>query len=105
MVCECGCQKLGTSGFQLSKPEGDFYLFPRLNHLKFELEENGINTSTELTEYLMNEYQIVVLPGTSFGLHPSDLTFRMPMVDYDGDKIMQAYRDSIFDKFNSSAND
>jgi aspartate/methionine/tyrosine aminotransferase len=103
LIGDFAYQKMSKAGFNVLKPEGAFYLFPRVNQLRFELEERGISTSVDLCNYFMQEYQIAALPGTSFGLPAQELCFRLSLVDYRGNRVMKAYqqgdlvRDTIAD--------
>ncbi len=49
-------------GFEVWKPLGAFYMFPRVKKL---LDEAGM-TSKDLATKLLEEYGVVVLPGTAF---------------------------------------
>ncbi|MHA2168589.1 MAG: pyridoxal phosphate-dependent aminotransferase [Candidatus Kariarchaeaceae archaeon] len=90
LIGDFAYEKLVRAGFNLVKPEGAYYLFPRVNQLRFELEERGISTSVDLCNYFMQEYQIAALPGTSFGLPAQELCFRLSLVDYRGNRVMKA---------------
>jgi aspartate aminotransferase len=56
------------SGISCFKPEGAFYVFPNVKGLLGKTY-NGktINTTTELTEYLLETAKIAVVPGEAFG--------------------------------------
>jgi aspartate aminotransferase len=58
----------GIEGLQLSRPEGAFYLFPKISSF-FGKEYNGhqINTADDLSMYLVNEAQVSTVAGTGFG--------------------------------------
>ena len=49
-------------GFEVWKPAGAFYIFPRIKKL---LDEVGMD-SRDFALYLLNNYGVVVLPGTAF---------------------------------------
>jgi len=49
-------------GFEVWKSKGAFYMFPRVAKL---LNEVGMNVE-EFVDYLLNNYYVVVLPGTAF---------------------------------------
>ena len=51
-------------GFECRPGEGTFYAFPRVTGA---LERLGIGSDTELTEHLLNEANVAVVPGSAFG--------------------------------------
>ena len=85
-------EKLKNAGYEVPRPEGAFYLMPSLNHLKSELADIGIETSRDLSDYLLEHYYVAVLEGFAFGLPKEDLAFRIAYVDYDGQKALLNYR-------------
>jgi aspartate aminotransferase len=55
-------------GVQINKPEGAFYLFPKIS--SFFGKHNGselINTADDLVMYLVNEAKVSTVAGTGFG--------------------------------------
>jgi len=52
-------------GFECRQGEGTFYAFPRVSGAISSL---GLSDDTELTEYLINEANVAVVPGSAFGL-------------------------------------
>lgn len=58
------CEWLGTdSCFRFVKPAGAFYLFPDVSEL---LSPNGVRTTTELAQRLLDRVQVAVTPGEAF---------------------------------------
>ena len=55
--------------FEVDKPMGAFYLFPRISEL-FGQSFNGvrIENSLDLAEYLLEQALVSVVPGTAFGM-------------------------------------
>ena len=51
-------------GFECRPGEGTFYAFPRVTGA---LERLGLGSDTELTELLLNEADVAVVPGSAFG--------------------------------------
>ena len=49
---------------KITKPEGAFYLFPYLG----EAIKGKFNSTYEFSEYLIEKFHVVVVPGESFGL-------------------------------------
>ena len=56
-------------GFQCRRGEGTFYAFPRI---RGALDARGMATDVEMVEYLLNEADVVCVPGSAFGA-PSHL--------------------------------
>jgi aspartate aminotransferase len=52
------------AGFECRAGEGTFYAFPRITRA---LDKLGIASDTDFTEFLINEADVAVVPGTAFG--------------------------------------
>ena len=52
-------------GIECMKGDGAFYAFPKVTGLIDKLE--GVNNDTELAEYLINEAEVALVPGSAFG--------------------------------------
>ena len=55
-------------GVEVVKPEGTFFIFPDISSF-FGKSANGkaINNSTDISEYLVEQAKVVVIPGVAFG--------------------------------------
>lgn len=51
-------------GLEIVKPEGAFYMFPKINSFGM--------TDVEIVEYLMDEVGVVGVPGSTFGKFGED---------------------------------
>jgi aspartate aminotransferase len=51
-------------GVECAEPRGAFYAFPNVSAV---LGNNGLRTSLELSERLLAEAQVAVVPGEAFG--------------------------------------
>ena len=51
-------------GFECRPGEGTFYAFPRVQQA---IEARGLENDVEFTEFLLNEADVAVVPGTAFG--------------------------------------
>jgi len=51
-------------GFECRPGEGTFYAFPRVQQA---IEARGLENDVEFTEFLLNEAEVAVVPGTAFG--------------------------------------
>jgi aspartate aminotransferase len=72
--------------------QGAFYNYPDFDPLRSALLEAGVKSSKDLSEYLINTYGLVTLPGVAFGAAPDNLTLRVSGCDYDGEKALAAFQ-------------
>ena len=86
-------QRLHNMNITTPKPEGGFYCFINFEHYRNLLLPKGIKTSAELSEVLLNEANIAMLPGVDFGRKPEELVFRIAYVDFDGEKALEVAGD------------
>lgn len=86
---ECASILCG-SGLRVHPPAGAFYLFLDFSPFAEPLRERGITTSDTLCERLLIETGVAILPGSSFGRPPGELTARMAYVDFDGARALTA---------------
>ena len=78
-------------GLNCPKPQGAFYLFPDFENFKDKLKSRGISSSIELTESLLNEAGVALLPGTDFYLPNDFFGVRVASVDYNGEKVLEDF--------------
>lgn len=64
-------------GIRCPQPEGGFYMMPDFNRWRSALANRGVETSSDLTQYLLEEYRLAALPGVVFGLPPEQLSIRL----------------------------
>ena len=79
---------LQQEGFKVPTPQGGFYLFPSFTPFRERLLQRGISTSIQLSERLLEETGVAVLPGSEFGRPPEELTIRLAFVDFDGARAL-----------------
>jgi len=81
---------LRGAGITVNDPEGGFYLF--LNFEKFEdsMNEQGVETSNDLTSKLLSETGVAILPGKDFSRPVTELTARLAFVNFDGGNALEA---------------
>ncbi|SDD23221.1 pyridoxal phosphate-dependent aminotransferase [Glycomyces harbinensis] len=66
------------AGCEVETPQGGFYVWPDFGPVRAVLAERwGVATSEDLARVLLDEFGVVVLPGTAFGDDPSSLTLRV----------------------------
>jgi len=75
---------LGEAGLRVARPRGAFYLFLDATPLADRLRARGITSGEALTERLLEETGVAILPGSAFGRDPAELTARLAYVDFDG---------------------
>jgi len=83
------------SGLKISQMDGGFYFFLDASDMRDKLAGLGISTSNDLANYLLDEYNLASLPGSSFGRSPNELSLRFSFVDFDGAEIMRYNLDNI----------
>ena len=55
------------AGLACRPPTAAFYLYPDFERLQAPLAERGIATGVELSEHLLEEFGVAVLPAEAFG--------------------------------------
>jgi aspartate aminotransferase len=66
-VSEVAYAVVTDAGLACRKPSAAFYLYPDFEPLQAPLAERGITTSAELSEHLLEDFAVAVLPGAAFG--------------------------------------
>ena len=58
-------------GISCLKPEGAFYVFPSCKNFLGCVSQSGkvINSSIDFASYLLEDYNLAVVPGEAFGLN------------------------------------
>ena len=85
-------------GIQCAQPQGAFYMMPNFDRWREPLAQHGVTTSTELAHFLLDQYQLALLPGTVFGVPAQELSLRLAtsFVDMETDEkaetILAAWR-------------
>jgi len=83
-------QRVAEAGISCVRPAGAFYLFPDFQTISEPLVKAGITNSLELCKFLLEEFGVAALPGSTFGRHPAELSVRLAVVDYDGEAAIEA---------------
>jgi len=65
------------AGADCREPQGGFYCYPDLTSHAGRMAATGVTTSAELSEVLLDRYNVGVLPGTAFGDDPDRLAVRV----------------------------
>jgi aspartate/methionine/tyrosine aminotransferase len=69
--------RLAEAGIACAEPSGAFYLFPNFGRWKKPLAALGLQTSSDLAQYLLERCELATLPGSAFGSPPEDLCLRL----------------------------
>jgi aspartate aminotransferase len=89
-LCGALVERLSGAGIRIAAPAGAFYLFPDFSPLAPSLAEKGIAGSPALTQRLLEETGVAILPGSDFARPPAELTARLAYVDFDGTRALAA---------------
>ena len=84
--------KLTQIGIECTEPCGAFYLMIGFNAYRKQLNTLGIFTSEKLSNYILKTYQVALLPATDFYFEEEELFFRLAFVDFDGRKVLNAFK-------------
>jgi len=68
---------LNEMGIQCAQPGGGFYMTPNFDRWREPLAEQGVTTSTQLASFLLEKYQLALLPGAAFGIPEHELSLRL----------------------------
>jgi aspartate aminotransferase len=83
--------KLKGVNIECTVPQGAFYMMIGFNKFKNKIGSLGISTSEELSNHILEKYNVALLPASDFYFREEDLFFRLAFVDFDGQKVMRAY--------------
>ena len=73
------------------KPEGAFYLFPDFQNHQTKLNQRDISDCAQLTENLLENAKVAVLPGNDFYMDSENLCVRVASVDYSGPDVLKHF--------------
>lgn len=77
-------ERLRDANLVVGDPDGAFYLFPDFRAFRRQMKAQGITTSAQMCERLLDDVGVATIPGSSFGRSPGELTLRLSYVDFDG---------------------
>lgn len=83
-------EMLAGAGVRVHAPAGAFYLFLDFSPLAQRLAERGIRDGPALTNALLDETGVALLPGAAFARPEEELTARLAYVDFDGARALAA---------------
>ncbi len=73
-------------------PQGAFYMLVDFEIYRSKLLPLGIKNAESLCTYLLTNEKIALLPGQDFYFDNKSLTCRLAFVDFDGEKVYNAYK-------------
>lgn len=88
--------KLKGVSIECTEPQGAFYMMIGFNKFKNEINSLGISTSEELSNHILEKFNVALLPVSDFYFPESELFFRLAFVDFDGQKAIRAYNSRPF---------
>ncbi len=80
-------------GVETTNPDGGFYLYVDFNAFRERFKRLGIETAGQLANELLQLEHVALLPGDALLLPEDDLSFRCSYVDYDGEEVLQSWRE------------
>lgn len=83
-------ERLRAAGGEVIEPKGAFYLFPNFDGLRERLRARGIDSGEQLCRKALDEAGVAMLPGTVFGRPVQELSARIALVDFDGERALRA---------------
>jgi aspartate aminotransferase len=91
LIAEYVHEKLSKFGIECTIPQGAFYLMIGFNKFKTKIKDKlNIDNSADLAIYILDNYNVALLPGLDFYFKPEDLFFRLAYVDFDGKNLIES---------------
>lgn len=85
-------QSLKSVGIDCTKPQGAFYMMIGFENFKDKFLALGIENSNQLADFLLENYSVALLPSTDFYFQKEELFFRLAFVDFNGEKVLEAFK-------------
>jgi aspartate aminotransferase len=89
-------ERLAEVGVDCTTPQGAFYMIVGFNKFKGKINSLGINTSEELANHILKNYNAALLPASEFYFKNEELFFRLAFVDFDGVEVKKAFEINPF---------
>ncbi|MEO0340169.1 MAG: aminotransferase class I/II-fold pyridoxal phosphate-dependent enzyme [Bacteroidota bacterium] len=80
--------RLATQQIFCPSPRGGFYLMPDFSFHQNTLAKQGIRSSQQLCDFILEELKVALLPLSDFGMPDHFLGCRLSYVDFDGKKAL-----------------
>ena len=81
-------QQLIQHNIEVVKPDGGFYILADFAHYREALLRNGIGSSAQLGQQMLDKTGVAALPGSDFGFQ-RELLLRFAFVDFDGASLLK----------------
>ncbi len=83
-------QQFAAAGADVTAPQGAFYIYPDLAPFRQHLDARwGVHSGVDLSELLLDEFAVGVLPGSALGDGKKELRFRVATSQLYGDTEQQ----------------
>ena len=92
---------LSDMGLMCTEPEGAFYITVNFDRYRTALLRLGIENSSQLCKYLLNEYSIATLAGSDFGIPEKTQSLRLSTsyldieTEFDAQRLLSLYRSRL----------
>eukprot|EP00049_Salpingoeca_infusionum_P011477 m.199414 g.199414 ORF g.199414 m.199414 type:complete len:431 (-) comp14942_c0_seq3:392-1684(-) len=90
-VCTFLAKELRALGVSCPLHKGAFYIYPNFNSFRDALAQRGVQSSADLSTFLLTNYNIVSLPASAFG-DEENLCLRLAVTAYDGQHALDLLR-------------
>ena len=84
--------KLKDNDIDCTESPGAFYMMIGFNNFKKEINALGIYKGEQLANYLLDNFNVALLPASDFYFKEEELFFRLAFVDFNGEEVLKAYR-------------
>ncbi len=84
-------RELKEAGVRLTSSQGGFYCVVDFEPYRNVLRKNGILNAIDLTQILLDQYDVALLPGQDFAFERNTLTCRLAFVDFDGAAVLRRW--------------
>ncbi len=85
-------ERLTEANIECTTPRGGFYLVIDFTNYTQAFKKINITDSVSLAKYLLEHYNVALLPGTDFYFRPDEYVFRLAFVDFNGKKALKEYQ-------------
>ena len=86
-------EQLTAHNIRCTTPMGAFYIMIDLSPYQEALDALKLSNSEAIAMYILEHFQVALLPGSDFYFEPEQPIFRLAFVDFDGTRIPEAWHD------------
>jgi len=84
-------EKLKIAQIDCTTPQGAFYMMIGFNNYKNKINALGINTSEQLGRYILEKFNVALLPASDFYFKADEFLFRLAFVDFNGTEVLKGF--------------